>query len=73
MKGNFWKRIFRNGYDTKNARFNGYCAKTDANTSRTKLNRFLDKLSEEEVGVAESPAKTFPRVNEFDCGSSYRH
>ena len=28
---------------------------------------------EESVGVAESPLKTFPRVNEFDCGSSYRH
>lgn len=29
--------------------------------------------SEESVSVAESPSKTFPRVNEFDCGSSYRH
>lgn len=28
---------------------------------------------EEFVGVAESPSKTFPRVNEFDCGGSYRH
>lgn len=28
---------------------------------------------EESVGVIESPSKTFPRVNEFDCGSSYRH
>ncbi len=28
---------------------------------------------EEFVGVAESPLKTFPRVNEFECGGSYRH
>lgn len=28
---------------------------------------------EESVSVAESQSKTFPRVNEFDCGSSYRH
>ena len=28
---------------------------------------------EEFVGVAESPLKTFPRVNDFECGSSYRH
>ena len=33
----------------------------------------LDARKEESVGVAESPSKTFPRVNEFDCGSSYRH
>jgi hypothetical protein len=28
---------------------------------------------EEFVGVAESPLKTFPRVNDFECGGSYRH
>lgn len=28
---------------------------------------------EEFVGVAESPSKTFPRVNDFECGGSYRH
>lgn len=28
---------------------------------------------EEEISIKESPSKTFPRVNEFDCGSSYRH
>ena len=27
---------------------------------------------DEFVGVAEPPSKTFPRVNEFICGSSYR-
>ena len=33
-----------------------------------------DDLEKEEfVGVAESPLKTFPRVNDFECGSSYRH
>ena len=33
----------------------------------------LNAKKEESVSVAESPSKTFPRVNEFDCGSSYRH
>lgn len=31
------------------------------------------KLIEENVAVAESPLKTFPRVNEFETGASYRH
>lgn len=30
------------------------------------------KLVNEIVGVAESPLKTFPRVNEFETGASYR-
>ena len=30
------------------------------------------KTEEEIIGVAESPLKTFPRVNEFEAGSSYR-
>lgn len=30
------------------------------------------KAMEEFVGVAESPLKTFPRVNEFETGASYR-
>ena len=30
------------------------------------------KLVNEIVGVAESPLKTFPRVNEFEVGASYR-
>ena len=33
----------------------------------------VDLKKEEFVGVAESPLKTFPRVNEFECGGSYRH
>ena len=33
----------------------------------------LNARKEESVSVAESPSKTFPRVNEFDCGGSYRH
>jgi len=33
----------------------------------------VDLEKEELVGVAESPLKTFPRVNDFECGSSYRH
>lgn len=31
------------------------------------------KLIEETIDVAESPSKTFPRVNEFETGASYRH
>ena len=30
------------------------------------------KLVNEIVGIAESPLKTFPRINEFEVGSSYR-
>ena len=30
------------------------------------------KLVSEIVGIAESPSKTFPRVNEFETGASYR-
>lgn len=30
------------------------------------------KSVDEFVGVAESPSKTFPRVNEFETGASYR-
>ncbi len=26
----------------------------------------------EEIGVKESPSKTFPRANDFEVGSSYR-
>ena len=57
MKGNFWKRIFRKGYDTKDARFNGHCAKTDANTTRSKMNRFLDKLLASQEDAPENIAK----------------
>ena len=31
------------------------------------------KIIEETINVAESPSKTFPRVNEFETGASYRH
>lgn len=30
------------------------------------------KLVDEIVGVAESPLKTFPRINEFEVGAGYR-
>lgn len=33
----------------------------------------VDIEKEEYVGVAESPLKTFQRVNEFEHGASYRH
>ena len=48
-KGNFWRKYFRKGYNaqgTRSARFNGWCAKTDAKTTRTRLNRELDTLDD---------------------------
>ena len=53
MKGNFWHKIFRKGYNANYpkgdaARSNGNLAKTDAKTTRSKLKRFLDKLFLEE-------------------------
>lgn len=30
------------------------------------------KLINEIVGISESPTKTFPRINEFEVGASYR-
>ena len=47
MKGNIWRKIFRKGYDTKDARLNGWCAKTEANTTRSRLKRFLSKIEQE--------------------------
>lgn len=44
MKGNFWRKIFRKGYNSKDSRYNGWMAKTDAHTSRTKLKNFLRKM-----------------------------
>ena len=44
MKGNFWHKIFRKGYDSKDYRYNGNMAKTDAHTSRTKLKNFLKRM-----------------------------
>lgn len=38
---------------------NWYCPDCDGNC-------------EEEIGVKEPPSKTFPHINEFDTGSSYR-
>jgi hypothetical protein len=49
MKGNFWHKIFRKGYNVDYphgdaAKYNGNMAKTDAKTTRSKLKRFLDKV-----------------------------
>jgi hypothetical protein len=48
-KGNFWHKIFRSGYNANYpkgdaARYNGKEAKHEANTSRSKLKRFLNKV-----------------------------
>lgn len=49
MKGNFWHKFFRRGYNAHGggsaARYNGKSAKTDANTTRTRLNKLLDKIT----------------------------
>ena len=47
--GNFWRKIFRSGYNASYpkgsaARSNGWCAKTDAKTTRTKLKNYLKKM-----------------------------
>lgn len=48
MKTSIWKRFFRKGYNTHGggyaAKSNGVAAKTDAKTTRTRLNRELNKL-----------------------------
>ena len=44
QKGGFWKKAFRRGHcSSKSARYEGKLYKTDANTSRSKLKRFLNK------------------------------
>lgn len=48
MKGNFWHKYFRCGYDFQGggpaARYNGRSAKKDAISTRTRLNRLLDRI-----------------------------
>lgn len=44
MKGNFWRKLFRSGYDTNSRYYNGKMAKTDGNTSRTKLKKYLNNI-----------------------------
>ena len=44
MKTSIWKRFFRCGWNRKSAIDNGWWAKHDAKSTRTKLNRRLDKL-----------------------------
>ena len=49
MKGNFWHKLFRKGYNANYpkgdaAKANGWMAKTDAKATRSKLKRFLDKI-----------------------------
>ncbi len=57
MKGNFWRKIFRHGYGVDHgisaSHYNGNMAKTDANTSRAKLKRFLNNLSKSQEDIPE--------------------
>lgn len=46
----------------------------DEDNIRTKDGRvWLHDTEQEIAGVKQSPLETFPRVNEFELGSSYRH
>jgi len=47
MKGNWWHKLFRKGYDSHDAQYNGHIAKTDAKSTRTKLKNYLKRISEE--------------------------
>lgn len=56
MKGNFWRKIFRKGYNAHgyhSAQYNGTMSKQDARSSRARTNRLMDEISpkfpEEEV------------------------
>lgn len=44
MKTSLWKRFFRCGWNSKSATYNGWNAKHDAKTTRTRLNRLMDKV-----------------------------
>ena len=48
MKGGFWKKITRKGYNMSGGGFashyNGKMAKTDCKTTRAKIKRYLDKI-----------------------------
>ena len=48
-KTSIWKRFFRRGYNTKRAHYNGWSAKTDANTSRARLYRKLDRFLQDKT------------------------
>ena len=57
MKGTFWHKYFRKGYNAQGmraARFNGWYAKTDAKTTRTRLNRELDALVQLEYEIMQA-------------------
>ena len=48
MKGNFWRKIFRKGYNGHgyhSAQFNGTMSKQDATASRARMNKLMDKIA----------------------------
>ena len=48
MKGNFWRKLFRKGYNGHgyhSAQLNGTWSKQDASASRTRLNKLMDKIA----------------------------
>lgn len=47
MKTFIWKLFFRCGWNAKSATYNGWNAKHDAKTTRTRLKRLMNKLLSE--------------------------
>ena len=48
MKGNFWRKIFRKGYNGHgyhSAQLNGTMSKQDATASRARMNKLMDKIA----------------------------
>lgn len=43
MKGNFWRKIFRKGWNSKDAIYNGWNAKHDGKSTRTKLKNWFSQ------------------------------
>lgn len=50
MKGNFWHKWFRRGYDSQDSKYDGKCAKTDSEYTRTRFNRLLNELLKKKEG-----------------------
>lgn len=65
------KHFYSLGLSQKGEQPEGGCSEKPNDLLREQPEVDLEK--EEFVGVAESPLKTFPRVNDFECGGSYRH
>lgn len=50
MKGNFWHKWFRKGYNSQDYKYDEKEAKTDAGYTRTRFNRLLNELLKKKEG-----------------------